>query len=342
MTTIASPQRGGTASVDVEGALRAAGAAHLSSSGQAYLAGRLEARQNFAFVEDRSFNLGGLRDVDGPVAARKREGLASFATLDDAAHALVQVAYRAAPRRWAEVGDAEMAALDAYPTRAPRETFRKLMADWEAFDRMRVGEAVLPAARADSVAWREARDAFLTRGLPSDAGHTARAADEALKREVLRARAVRRELRIVSVVDVYDPRGGVSKSAAAGLARHVPNAVTFLGHGLTILVAARWTLDCWCGGPPVRRRRRVARAQARGVLPLRGDVRLGGRRHAQLGPPGGARAPPARHDPGPDPGLAEGVRTSRGPAPVVEGRADGRAHGQARPRRPVVREGTRG
>lgn len=241
MTTIASPQRGGTASVDVEGALRAAGAAHLSSSGQAYLAGRLEARQNFAFVEDRSFNLGGLRDVDGPVAARKREGLASFATLDDAAHALVQVAYRAAPRRWAEVGDAEMAALDAYPTRAPRETFRKLMADWEAFDRMRVGEAVLPAARADSVAWREARDAFLTRGLPSDAGHTARAADEALKREVLRARAVRRELRIVSVVDVYDPRGGVSKSAAAGLARHVPNAVTFLGHGLTIW----WLL----GGP---------------------------------------------------------------------------------------------
>jgi hypothetical protein len=36
---------------------------------------------------------------------------------DDLARAVVQVAYRAAPRRWAEVGDAEMGSLDAYPAR---------------------------------------------------------------------------------------------------------------------------------------------------------------------------------------------------------------------------------
>ena len=42
-------------------------------------------------------------------------GLASFQTPTVAARELVRVAFRAAPRDWGQVGDAECKALDAYP-----------------------------------------------------------------------------------------------------------------------------------------------------------------------------------------------------------------------------------
>ena len=165
------------------------------------------------FDERRAFvvglPLGGLQEVpdlkDNDLLG---VGLASYPTLRRAAQELVRATYRAAPRDWSKVGEAELAALDSYPklermaipgaaelmaplgwvpgtgpSEAAEETFRKLTSDWEAF------ENVVPEVEEEDVAgWRTLRDAWRAGKLqPTELG-------EALVVEVARAQRIRSEL----------------------------------------------------------------------------------------------------------------------------------------------------
>lgn len=231
-------------------ALERAGVDGLHPSARAYLTDRL-----VRHVSDT--NLGGLRDTRfgarrddiGGVAATNR--FASFPDLGAAANALVSTAYRAAPRDWSRVDDAELTRLGDYPVSRPgsravgpadkipvprgdgdveyvspeeavsrgavqytesswdlgplfsglelgdasdwfksaaltalgpagtvvdvvserpssdaEASFRRLMADWEGYDRLGVGGRVLPGLRDDVVDWRKFRDDWLSGNIP--------------------------------------------------------------------------------------------------------------------------------------------------------------------------------
>jgi len=158
-----------------------------------------------------SLPLGGLPGA-GPIDLSDDDllgvGLASYPSLRRAAQELVRAAYRAAPRDWSKVGEAELRALDTYPTlrrvaipaaaellaplgwvpgsgpsEAAEETFRKLTSDWEAF------ESVVPeVGEEDVAAWRAVREAWKRGTLqPTEMG-------EALVAEIERARRIRASL----------------------------------------------------------------------------------------------------------------------------------------------------
>jgi hypothetical protein len=132
-------------------------------------------------------------------------GLASYATLEQAADEAVRHVYRAAPRDWHAVEAAELAALDHYPelvrvqvpgapeltaplgwapgvgpSAGAEETHRKLVADWEGF---RVAHPEVGAA--DVAGWQAFSDAWRRRAiLPGELG-------DRLRAEVRRARRIR-------------------------------------------------------------------------------------------------------------------------------------------------------
>lgn len=186
---------------DIAAALDRAGVHDLAPSALAYLSGRLV--KQGASGGATPTNLGGLRDVTFGSAARGG-GLASFPDIDTAARALVSVSCRAAPRRWGDTTDAELAGLAMYPqptpvvgdvvadlfrmavrtasssadafifapNKADQEAFQRLMADWEGYDRLGVGERILAGekgpdglrrvnVREDVVDWRKFRDEWL-------------------------------------------------------------------------------------------------------------------------------------------------------------------------------------
>ena len=170
---------------------------------------------------------------------------ACFPDLDEGARALVSTSYRAAPRAWGLVGEAELGALGAYPiarfarantsqryrsgrgwsdppiqleddetdfqlsAAAPpigwvpgfgpsteaEQTFRALSADWEAFDRLGVGQRILPHLRQDVIEWREGRDKWKAGNLDSSN------INGWLLGETARARRIRTELRDAKIVD---------------------------------------------------------------------------------------------------------------------------------------------
>jgi len=185
----------------IAGALARAEVHRLPPTGRAYLTRRLQAQIAGGDIEPAR-NLGGLRNIAfGSTGA----GEATFADLDSAARALVAVSYRAAPRAWGNVNAAELAQLGRYPFNAERQakrlaelagqappelgwwpgfgpseaaeaTFRGLMADHAAFDRIGVGGRVFgpddPDKRhanlaEDVTAWRAFRDAWLAGDIPS-------------------------------------------------------------------------------------------------------------------------------------------------------------------------------
>jgi hypothetical protein len=186
-------------------------------------------------------DLGGL-DVAG-LDLGGLDGRALFPDVLTAARALVAVSYRAAPRDWGNVGEAELRRLNRYPIhrlheqprvagQAPlgwsldaagsvlwgpitgrpsveaEQTQRALTADWESFERLGVGSSILPGLAGDLRAWRSERDAW--RKAEIDAS----AVGARLLGEVARARHVRDELRASKVID---PALGAFGAAAATL-----------------------------------------------------------------------------------------------------------------------------
>lgn len=148
---------------------------------------------------------------------------AIFPDIDSAARALVATAYRAAPRDWGQISNAEMASLGRYPiacdpTPGPtpiegtaptlgwwpgfgpsaeaEATFRGLTADWEAFDRLKVGTpGMLPHLAQDRTEWLQFRNAWKGADIDSsDIGGR-------LTAETIRANRIRRELAAAKVVD---------------------------------------------------------------------------------------------------------------------------------------------
>lgn len=324
---------------DAVDALRRAGFDHLSPDGQAYLRGMLQGGVDG--VAARSVDpirapLGGAERGPGrgtPVdltalgagiltghtfgtvgvglgavdvvghASPPRGGATPTPSVDDLAYAAVQIAYRAAPRRWSEVGDAEAKVLDTYPARgrvpvlaevaypgldaealgplgfgvagdgsllalhvpssgswrdavdgtpitsvlgeggtpsaAAEETFRKLLADWDAFGRVGVGGAALPALAGDAARWRSTRDGWLTGRM------SVLSVGDALDAEVARAIGVRRALRENGVVDVGSS-GDVAEAAALRHLQRIDNSARLIAWvvavpfflNLTALVAA--------------------------------------------------------------------------------------------------------
>lgn len=196
--------------------------------------------------------------VAGIGAAPGPSGLAVFADLDEGARALVATSYRAAPRAWGDVGEAEIRALGRYPLErlqpalgavaaaedAPpigwwpgfgpspeaEQTYRALTADWEGFDRAGVGQRILPHLRQDVIEWREFRDHWKAGDIDSSN------INGALMAETARARRIRTELRDAKVID---PALGPGRDIQAPGVEHS-------GGGLSFASA----IDHWATGVP--------------------------------------------------------------------------------------------
>ena len=240
---------------DIAAALDRAGVQGLAPSALAYLSGRLV--KQGASGGATPANLGGLRDVTFGSATRGG-GLASFPDIDAAARALVSVSCRAAPRRWGDATDAELAGLAMYPqsppigdivadafraavriaspttdmllfapNKADQEAFQRLMADWEGYDRLGVGERILAGekgpdglkrvnVREDVVNWRKFRDEWLA-GQIDGADIAAR-----LNPQVSVSNKIRRYLKETNAVDPViqqDEAKGVDVEESAGALR---------------------------------------------------------------------------------------------------------------------------
>ena len=240
---------------DIAAALDRAGVQGLAPSALAYLSGRLV--KQGASGGATPANLGGLRDVTFGSATRGG-GLASFPDIDAAARALVSVSCRAAPRRWGDATDAELAGLAMYPqsppigdivadafraavriaspttdmllfapNKADQEAFQRLMADWEGYDRLGVGERILAGekgpdglkrvnVREDVVDWRKFRDEWLA-GQIDGADIAAR-----LNPQVSVSNKIRRYLKETNAVDPViqqDEAKGVDVEESAGALR---------------------------------------------------------------------------------------------------------------------------
>ncbi len=172
----------------------------LPPTGRAYLTRRLQHQIARGDV-DPTRNLGGLRNVS---FAGHGAGEAVFPNIDAAARALVAVSFRAAPRAWGQVTPGELAQLARYPWNAERQklrfdelagappelgwwpgfgpseaaeaTFRGLMADHVAFERIGVGGRVFGPddpdkthanLAADVADWKKFRDEWLAGDIPS-------------------------------------------------------------------------------------------------------------------------------------------------------------------------------
>lgn len=241
---------------DIAAALDRAGAQSLAPSALAYLSERL-VKQGASGGATPS-NLGGLRDVTFGSATRGG-GFASFSDIDAAARALVSVSCRAAPRRWGDATDAELAGLAMYPqslpavgdivadafraavriaaptidsllfapNKADQEAFQRLMADWEGYDRLGVGERILAGekgpdglrrvnVREDVVDWRKFRDEWLA-GQIDGAEIAAR-----LNPQVSVSNKIRRYLKEANAVDPVlqkDDAKGVDVENSSGALR---------------------------------------------------------------------------------------------------------------------------
>jgi hypothetical protein len=139
------------------------------------------------FAQQQQPDGGGGDDDDASMAGAL--GLAEFSSLDVAARTLVGVAFRAGPRDWSNLGDAEHQALDgSYPNLGewpdPSEQvplgwwpgfgpspeadaiFRSLAADWVAFERL-AGQAPSASFKTSHDGWIVFRDAWLNGALKS-------------------------------------------------------------------------------------------------------------------------------------------------------------------------------
>ncbi len=220
-------------------------------------------------------------DVDVSGAGERRPLFigATFPDLDSGARALVACAYRAMPRTWGDVGDAELATLGRYPAdrlarrgiqrhhrrrgwvddatipaedddtdiqlsgEAPplgwfpgfgpsaeaEQTYRALVADWEAFDRVGVGQRILPHLRQDVIEWREFRDHWKAGDIDSSN------INGSLMAETARARRIRTELRDAKVTD---PALGPHDIQAPGV-EHSGGGLSWAG-----------SVDTWAAGVP--------------------------------------------------------------------------------------------
>lgn len=102
------------------------------------------------------------------------------------------------------------------PSEEAEKTFRGLIADWEAFDRLGVGKDVLPGLRQDSVDWRKFREEWQNGDIPSaDIGGR-------LTAEVIRANRVRLNL---AEQKITDPALGPGLRAGVEVASSVPALV---------------------------------------------------------------------------------------------------------------------
>ena len=232
----------------IASALARAEVHRLPATGRAYLTTRLQHQIARGDI-DPSRNLGGLRNVSFGSAGA---GEATFADIDKAAGALVAVSFRAAPRAWGKVTAAELAQLGTYPfdearqrqrfaelagappeigwwpgfgpSEAAEATFRGLMADHVAFERIGVGGRVFgpqdpdkshPNLEPDIQAWRTFRDAWLAGSLDStEIGGQ-------LGAQVSTANKIRRWLAEAKITDPElqtELRQGVSVDQATGVA----------------------------------------------------------------------------------------------------------------------------
>lgn len=105
------------------------------------------------------------------------------------------------------------------PSSEAEATFRGLMSDWEAFDRLKVGmpapDGVLPHLRPDVVAWRKFRDEWKAGNIPSaDIGGQ-------LLAQVSVANRIRRELAAAKIIDpaLKGDRQGIAVDEAAKLVK---------------------------------------------------------------------------------------------------------------------------
>lgn len=101
------------------------------------------------------------------------------------------------------------------PSSEAEATFRGLMSDWEAFDRLGVGQSILPHLRPDVVAWRKFRDEWKAGNIPSaDIGGQ-------LMAMTIMANRIRRELASAKIVDpaLKGDRQGIAVDEAARLVK---------------------------------------------------------------------------------------------------------------------------
>jgi len=163
----------------------------LPPAARAYLSERMLSRDSGA-----PNNIGGVRNMS--FGSNGGPAYASFVDIDAGARALVAISYRAAPRDWRSVTSDEVATLSTYPlsgvldiaksagatilgpvaavaeriqsvtgpTEELQATFRGLVADWEAYERLGVGDSILKNMRDDLVEWRAFRDAWLDGSIP--------------------------------------------------------------------------------------------------------------------------------------------------------------------------------
>lgn len=223
---------------EIAEALARAGIEQLPPPARAHLARRLA----LGFAGGEASNPAGLRDTSFGCAKSGAIGPAVFADLDAGARAAVANAFRAAPRDWGAADDATIARLGGYPIHRARATvgdvtdvakayaktvvgpatlvtdylfgpsaeeeatFRGLVADWEAYDRVGVGTKVLPEHRDDAVAWRTFRDEWRAGSIPGNE-HAGR-----LNAQVSISNMIRRRLKETGVIDPLlqqDERRGV-------------------------------------------------------------------------------------------------------------------------------------